>query len=163
MNRSRRRCVGLIVGLLTVVASTMYAAPSAAAAEVCTLTTPNVHISTHSGGTRMNFVPYVKCTKPAKELLDLNTQVQIKVDGSWVTTSGWTLSQLEASPTYVKYSISHSCSALAAKYRGRARYNYDGAWSAWKYSGVTTLSCPSSGGGGGGGGGGSWSVPANPE
>lgn len=93
------------------------------AADTCTITTPNMHISTHSGGTRMNFVPYVKCTKPAKIIPDLNAAVQIYVDGSWVTTSGWTLSNLEASSTYVKYSVSHACSAFASRYRGRARYN----------------------------------------
>lgn len=162
MNSSGRKAIGLVVGLLTVAASTFYSS-TPASADSCTISTPNVHISTHSGYTRMNFVPSVTCATPAKKLLDLNASVQVWDGDSWVSNSGWTMSELDASSTYVRYSLSKPCSAFTAKYRGRARKNVDGVWSAWKYSNATALSCPDSDGGGGGGGGGSWSVPMDPE
>lgn len=141
-----------------IVSSVVFASPAQADPFGCTVSTPNVHISTHSGGTRLNFVPSVSCvSRPSRSLL-LEAQVQKLINGSWVNAdfSGATLNN---TPTYVRLSLSGARLANTTTYRGRARKIVDGLTSAWQYSSATSI--PGVGNGGGGGGG--WAVPTTQD
>ncbi len=145
-----------VLALAMVGANLTLTTPIAEAAS-CTVDVPNVHPSGHNPGA-MNFVPSVSCTYPPL-ILQLSAKVQRWNGSSWVDDPGWTVTTLNYTETRIRRSLSKLCSATPGSYRGLARKNESGVWSAWAVGFSTYINCGAGGGGGGGGGGGSWSTP----
>lgn len=158
--RTIRRIVAVGAGVV-IVAAMGILNPNVAWADAygCVLQTPNVHRSTHSGGTRLNFVPVLTCAS-APKAIGMGVSLQRKSGSSWVNVP-WTTELLDNKAKYIRISLSLPCTTVGVTYRGGARKKIDGVWSGWQYSNSFTPTCQGAGGGGGGGGGGSWSIPQN--
>ena len=161
MGRHSLKVGSVLISLLVALGGMAAFAPSAVAAETCTLWANQVHSSGHVSG-RMNATVKVACNYDPPGYLYLDGDVQVYANGTWRTQSGWATTIIADKATWVEKSLSRSCAgnSTSTLYRSRARFGIGPSrvtakWSGWAASSARTVNC----GGGGGGGGGSWSDP----
>jgi hypothetical protein len=114
----------------------------AQAAGVCLVQAQNVHLSKHSGYTRLNSIGSVSCTYDPIGPLLLEVRMRKLVGGSWTTVST-TPSILNDTTTYVRHSRSRGCST--GTYRTESRAYASGplgqppVWSYWAVGYTTNV------------------------